>query len=352
MHKSQTADIALIRANKWAQEITGDSSMGNGTNTTRNNHYVPQFYLRLWATDHSTVWVRKKGAAEAKRERVKVVARSRDFYRQDYEDFLSNDVERPASGALRRLIATRAHGLKEKGGPGDRGDRFHIARFMFHQLVRTSQMRDALISSRFVTGVDEKLMSIKDSIKIADTFINMDQIACQPGGFIYEKARAELALCDLSEQGELVCTDNPVLMPYEELMMMPVGPRYWLSVGDTKSGTSDFNNAMLCMQASEVYAKSKATADAYFQFLPDQTIYSDKGLLHMKTVDNVKGLGSVRIANPVGYAIPKPSIMSLSPERRQINSLAIEHFSHIKDADERSIPDKPKPASPNAPDDA
>ena len=324
--------------------------MAKSANATRNNHYVPQFYLRLWSPNGRTVWVRKKGYDEAKQERVKILARHRDFYPQGYEDFLSRYVENPASGALRRLIATRAHGLKEKGGPGDRGDRFHIARFMFHQLVRTSQMRDALISSRFITGVDEKLMSIKDSIKIADAFINMDQIACQPGGFIDEKARAELALFDISEQGELVCTDNPVLMPYEELMMMPVGPHHWLSVGDTKSGTVDFNNAMLCMQAREVYAMSKATADAYFQFLPDQTIYSDKGLLHTKTVDNVKGLGSVSISNPVGYVRPKPSISSLSPERRQTNSLAIEHFSRLIDADERSIPDKP--ASPDAPDDA
>lgn len=322
--------------------------MGNGTNTTRNNHYVPQFYLKLWSPNGRTVWVRKKGYTEAKQKRVKILARRRDFYPQGYEDFLSRYVENPASGALRRLIATRAHGLKEKGGPGDRGDRFHIARFMFHQLVRTSQMRDALISSRFVTGVDEKLMSIKDSIKIADTFINMDRIACQPGGFIDVKARAELALFDLSEQGELVCTDNPVLMPYEELIMMPVGPHHWISVGDTKSGTVDFNNTMLCMQAREVYARSKTTANAYFQFLPDETIYGDKGLIHMKTVDNVKGLGAVRIASPVGYVMPKPPI--LSPERRQNNSLAIEHFSHIKDADERSIPDKP--ASPDAPDDA
>ena len=326
--------------------------MAKSTNATRNNHSVPQFYLRLWATDRRTVWVRKKGYAEAKQERVDAVASRRGLYLQHYEDFLNDYVENPASKALRRLIANGVDGLNKKDGIRNKGDRFHIARFMFHQLVRTSQMRDALTAIRFVTGVDKKLMSKKDSSEITDAFLDMDRTACRPGGFIAQKAKSPFYLWDFSKHGELVCTDNPVLMPFEELMMMPVGPHHWLSVGSLAPASLDFINAMLCMQAREVYARSKTTADAYFQFLPDQTMYGDKGLTHIKIVDNVKGLGAVSISNPVGYVMPKPSISSLSPESRQNNSLAIEHFSHITDADERSIPDKPKPTSPDAPDDA
>lgn len=256
--------------------LKGDLGM-NDEMDIRNCHYVPQFVLRWWRNAHGLIWTRDRYDIASRKAGTDNLASEKGFFTRDYEDFVSSEVEKPASEAFARLIKGGLDALKP-ARLGFEGDRFYIARFMLHQWMRTELMREAFMAMRFISGADEVLMRLEESRHLADRFMDIDQVSCMPGGVIYLNARAPFFFHDFSNQGEFVCTDNPVLnLGYT--VGMPIGRNYWLSIGSGGiSGTIKSLNRMVCAQSTIVYGSDRLITDEYAPWLPDDILYDDKGV--------------------------------------------------------------------------
>lgn len=68
-------------------------------------HYVPQYYLRGFSLpdDPSLIWMYDKYTGRATLAAIDKVAQQRDFYTDDVEEWLTEEIERPANMALDKI---------------------------------------------------------------------------------------------------------------------------------------------------------------------------------------------------------------------------------------------------------
>ncbi len=123
---------------RWGREIEETLS---GSQITHNNHYVPQFYLKQWSRDGSTVKVYDTIVCHEnvrlwRKQGIKNCAYMRDLYTtvvnsepfDGFEKELSDKYEAPAQPALRRV--SEGVSLRE-------GDMTALVNLLIAQLFRT-----------------------------------------------------------------------------------------------------------------------------------------------------------------------------------------------------------------------
>ena len=88
------------------------------SNVTRNNHFVPQFYLRQWSDDGARIWayrllVEHQNVPDWSQVAIRSAASVRDLYTQlisgkeadEFERWVKETFEDPAAPVLARLVA-------------------------------------------------------------------------------------------------------------------------------------------------------------------------------------------------------------------------------------------------------
>jgi hypothetical protein len=113
------------------------------TTTKKLHHYVAQWHLQGFAGNSHVLTLPLDGGSSFQ-QNVHNTAAINHFYRLDgqgkassaLEDWFATEIEGPAAGAFRRLQDGLFPPLKE--------DRFHIARYMAAQLLRTPRARAAI----------------------------------------------------------------------------------------------------------------------------------------------------------------------------------------------------------------
>lgn len=156
--------------------------MGRGQ-VTRDNHYVPQFYLRRWSDDGTTVLdystvVHNDRQCNWRRTPIKGTAVWRDLYTQhdgadindEVERFFSNEVETAASPAFERAMRPEEMSATDKES---------LVNYLIAQLFRTprSMNRTAeILKSKFAQVAEEAVNSAVRSIESSE-FKDMERRA-------------------------------------------------------------------------------------------------------------------------------------------------------------------------------
>lgn len=68
------------------------------------HHYLPQYYLKGFTeTNDNILWAYEKGTGENFNTQIKSLANITDFYSQDTEQYLANNIEDPANAVLDKI---------------------------------------------------------------------------------------------------------------------------------------------------------------------------------------------------------------------------------------------------------
>lgn len=243
----------------------------------RNQHYVPQFYLRKFGNGKKTkrkVWVFNKKTLSLKEEFVKNIASSDYFYdieeefvlegysedkRQLFEEFFGN-LETKVSNSFDKLI-NKVEDIHEKSAIFDieYEDRVNLSHFITFQLLRTNSFREKL--SGLYEGILSTVCKIlkKEPISLSEnqkklihleffkTYLENDMSIHK---FIYNRTWVIFK----NNTNLKICTsDNPVYLeqfrnlgPYSygiltaDLIVFPLTPKYILCMynSDTMSQIS------------------------------------------------------------------------------------------------------------------
>ena len=138
-------------------------------------HYVPQYYLRHFATpeDPNKIWMYDKCSKEFKRLPIKNVAQSSGFYSEEDERALSERIEGPAQGPLdqlrngqqvgvegRRAVAVYLESMIKRG-PRTRRKMIEKAPQKKNELISEIRGNPELPASRFNLSQEELLQIIE-----------------------------------------------------------------------------------------------------------------------------------------------------------------------------------------------
>lgn len=66
------------------------------------NHYVPQYYLSGFSNPSGKIWVYEKGTHNVFCAGIKRIANETGYYTDDWEIYLSNQIENPANKVIKK----------------------------------------------------------------------------------------------------------------------------------------------------------------------------------------------------------------------------------------------------------
>lgn len=143
-----------------------------GSQITKNNHYVPQFYLRNWSTDGNTLYlyrtlVSDKNVPLWTRASIEHVASHQHLYtimvdgepNDYYEKWFNSEFETPAQSVLEKVI----HGSRLT-----HADYELLIQFLAVQMVRTPKWYEAIksiISDIFPKTLENTVAKLEEYIK-------------------------------------------------------------------------------------------------------------------------------------------------------------------------------------------
>jgi len=80
------------------------------------NHYVPQYYLRGFsvAPMSDLIWVYRRGTEDVFKTAIHNIAQENNFYPDDMEKYLADEIEGPANAVLQKIQALKALTLEDK----------------------------------------------------------------------------------------------------------------------------------------------------------------------------------------------------------------------------------------------
>lgn len=231
----------------------------------RNQHYVPQFYLRKFGSGKKTkrkVWVFNKKTLALKEEFVKNIASSDYFYdieeefvlegysedkRQLFEEFFGN-LETKVSNSFDKLI-NKVEDIYEKSAIFDieYEDRMNLSHFITFQFFRTNSFREKISSFQEDVLVDISKILKKEPILLNESQKKLLHLeffkAYFESDMLIHKSIYNRTWIILKNNTNLkICTsDNPVYLeqfrdlgPYgysiltADLIVFPLTPKYIL----------------------------------------------------------------------------------------------------------------------------
>lgn len=79
-------------------------------------HYIPQYYLSGFTQNSKPplIWVYKKGSSKVFATKIKNVAHETDYFPDNFETYLANDIEAPANYVLRKIRERKRITAKDK----------------------------------------------------------------------------------------------------------------------------------------------------------------------------------------------------------------------------------------------
>jgi hypothetical protein len=122
------------------------------------HHYLPQYYLKGFSkTVDNMLWAYDKGTGGKINTQIKSLANITDFYSQETEQYLANDIEGPANAVLDKI---RSRNLINDD------DKIIFAKYMAVMWKRVPRAKDDLkkMAPRLADGIAEKLNADLDQI--------------------------------------------------------------------------------------------------------------------------------------------------------------------------------------------
>lgn len=124
------------------------------------HHYLPQYYLKGFTeTVDNMLWAYEKGSGVKFNTQIKSLANITDFYSEETEQYLANDIETPANEVLDKI--RRRHLINDD-------DKNTFAEYMAVMWKRVPRAKEDLrkMAPRLADGIAEKLRA--DMINIID----------------------------------------------------------------------------------------------------------------------------------------------------------------------------------------
>ncbi len=153
-----------------------------GNNITKNNHYVPQFYLRNWSKDGKTIFVYRTLVSDKEvplwtRTSIEHIASHQHLYtilvdgepNDYYEKWFNSEFETPAQPAIEKVI--RGIHLTYR-------DYELLIQFLAAQIVRTPKWHASIndhISEIFPNALKQTVDKLEDTIKSQKSLPSLSQ---------------------------------------------------------------------------------------------------------------------------------------------------------------------------------
>ena len=140
------------------------------------HHYLPQYYLKGFTeTNDNMLWAYEKGTGNRFNTQIKSLANISDFYSQETEQYLANDIEGPANAVLDKIRSRHLINDDDKNA---------FAEYMAVMWKRVPRAKEDLkkMAPRLADGIAKKLNGDLDHIIAEEP---------QPVEFI-EKRRKEI----------------------------------------------------------------------------------------------------------------------------------------------------------------
>ena len=121
------------------------------------HHYLPQYYLKGFSeTDDNMLWAYEKVSGKKFNTQIKSLANINDFYSQETEQYLANDIEGPANEVLDKIRSR--HSINEN-------DKHTFAQYMAVMWKRVPRGKEDLKKKapRIADGISKKLNSDLDN---------------------------------------------------------------------------------------------------------------------------------------------------------------------------------------------
>ncbi len=122
------------------------------------HHYLPQYYLKGFTeTVDNMLWAYEKGTGKKFNTQIKSLANITDFYSQETEQYLANDIEGPANAVLDKIRSRDLINADDKNT---------FAEYMAVMWKRVPRAKEDLkkMAPRIANGIAEKLSSDLDHI--------------------------------------------------------------------------------------------------------------------------------------------------------------------------------------------
>ena len=142
-------------APRWATNQAGFMSMGH--------HYLPQYYLKGFTeTNDNMLWAYEKKTGRKFNTQIKSLANITDFYSQETEQYLANDIEGPANAVLDKIRSRNLINDDDKNA---------FAEYMAVMWKRVPRAKEDLkkMAPRLADGIAKKLSGDLDHIIAEET---------------------------------------------------------------------------------------------------------------------------------------------------------------------------------------